>query len=150
MNSLCFESLFRTGNQLLQWSLRSGKPGVRHDEELQYLGPSDHLRTLRSFNLAILTTFCAQTFLCPWIFQLFSEANTSRWLSLPSLQDGDCAGTLRTWRTRSTLDVSLYFVKGFSVLQSTGSTLDISLPFVVKGMYMNILIKIFIFILFSP
>ena len=34
--------------------------------------------------------------------------------------------------TDFTLDVSLPFVKGFSVLQSTGSTLDISLPFVVK------------------
>ena len=32
----------------------------------------------------------------------------------------------------STLDVSLPFVKGFSILQSTGSTLDFSLPFVVK------------------
>jgi len=30
------------------------------------------------------------------------------------------------------LEVSLHFVKGFSVLQFTGSTLDVSLPFVVK------------------
>ena len=41
------ETLNWTGNQLLYGSLRSGKPGVRHDEELEYLGPSDHLRTLR-------------------------------------------------------------------------------------------------------
>ena len=34
--------------------------------------------------------------------------------------------------TGSTLDVSLPFVKGFSVLQSTGFTLDVSWPFVVK------------------
>ena len=33
--------------KLLHGSLRSGKPGVRRDEELEYLGPSDHLRTLR-------------------------------------------------------------------------------------------------------
>ena len=30
------------------------------------------------------------------------------------------------------LDVSLPFIKGFSVLQSTGCTLDVSLPFVMK------------------
>ena len=34
--------------------------------------------------------------------------------------------------TGFTLDFSLPFVKGFSILQSTGSTLDVSLPFV-KG-----------------
>ena len=38
--------------------------------------------------------------------------------------------------TGSTLDVSLPFVKGFSVLQSTGFTLDVSLPFV-KGFFLS-------------
>jgi len=63
-----------------------------------------------SFNLAFPTTFCAQTCLCSFTSQSFSDANTSRWPSLPSLQNDDCAGSLRTWRTVSTLDVSLPFV----------------------------------------
>jgi len=46
---------------------------------------------------------------------------------LPSLQDGDCAGTLRTWRRGFTLDVSIPLLKGYSVLQSMGFTHDISL-----------------------
>ena len=43
------ERPFRTGNQLSHGSLRSGKPEVRYEEELEYLGPSDHLRTLRQW-----------------------------------------------------------------------------------------------------
>ena len=77
-----------------------------------------------SLNLAIPTTFCAQTCLCPWTFRSFSEANISWLPALPSLQDSDCAGTPRTWRTDSTLDVSLPFVKGFSVLQSVWTELS--------------------------
>ena len=41
------ETLFLTGNQFLHGSLRSGKVGIRHDEELEYLSPLDHMRTLR-------------------------------------------------------------------------------------------------------
>ena len=51
----------------------------------------------QSFNLAIPTTFCAQTCFCPWSSRSFKETSISRWPALPSLQDGDCAGTLRTW-----------------------------------------------------
>jgi len=43
-----------------------------------------------SFNLAIPTMFYAQTCLCSWTCRSFSEANTSQWPSLPSLQDDDC------------------------------------------------------------
>ena len=40
---------------------------------------------------------CAQSCLCPWNFRSFSGTNPSWGTSFPSLQDGDCAGTYRTW-----------------------------------------------------
>ena len=76
------------------------------------LGSSHHLRTLRQWELKSYNPHdvLGANMPLPWTFRSFSETNTSRWPSLPSLQNDDCTGTLWTWSTGSKHNLSLSFV----------------------------------------
>ena len=89
----------------------------------EHLGPSYHLRTLRQWELQSGIPTTRRSAIKHASAVRLSNHSVWRILhcichterpSLPSLQDGDCAGTLRTWRTGFSLDVSLHFVKGLS------------------------------------
>ena len=116
------ETLFQTGNKLLQGSLCTFRQTeVWHDKELEYFGPSYHLRTLSQWELQSCNPHAVL------------RANMPLPLNFPIVQWGEYftmkfIAILHCARINSpnvkdglTLDVSLHFVKDFSVLQSTSA-----------------------------